>query len=345
MAKEVAAQKLADGKIVSVQPGLHAPEARRFQGALVPPFSAQADVTDAEIERVVQGMKSDEKLATAAEFVMAALNDPAKGPQAGGNAVVLIDDLWAKELQGEVVLALALRVARGEWPASAAQRDRCRERAVELLHAKGDWRGAWAGAQQLAGSSDDPEIRARARLRQAALVADLYRVGATPQPDLAALREFLRDALVLLPDALEADARRMESVYVQTFAWEGCWERVEVLAEDFLAQHGEGSADSLVVRSLLAQSMARFDRLPDAKQGLKGVAEAPLARAEFFRFGMERRDPRYMAREALARLEELEARRDPPVIPKEVLTTPTLTVAQPVAEAEDAAPAPPVTPP
>jgi hypothetical protein len=313
-ADELRVQKVAEARVVVLRPEVRAPE-ELASGPLLPPFlpTATDDVQDPweAARRQLTDFVDRVPLADArtAQDHLAKLDAQTdvheRGPAAAALALLL-----ARERQHpEAALFLAGKVARGEWTVDPEQRLRCAELVADLLYGhRRDWRGAWAATRTLLNDpARDRDGRTRDRLRQVALLVDLAARAEEPSPSWEEVRAALRRAY----DGASIDNRRLlakiELVYMQTFAWQGNWERVEMLAADLIRRYPQQRHETALARVFLARSLERTRSWQRALEQLDIVLQMVLPPDDALVMGFEALDLRALARDERARLAALAA--------------------------------------
>lgn len=346
--RELKAQSVAEGSIVGVPTRSESPLV--LHGPLAEPFAhpTGADfAADRLLLRVNSLAPSDILEAGHLEVLTAALTGSAPLPEdAGVVALTVAERCYAARIEPELVLAFACHTASGRWPATAEHRDRAARIACEMIYGHlRDWRAAWAAARATASGSTNAALRTEARLLQAALMVELVREGALPAPTMVDVRRQLRQAFEIAPDAEHEELlERIHVLYIQTFAWEGRWERVEALSDAFLAAHDASTARGVMVRTLLAKSVLRKELYGEAREILGAAIATPLTPAEFLRLGYETRDPRNAALVAMRQVGRMEAGSDPlpaPVTIEQEAEAGGVRTIEPADAAPEPAPAPP----
>jgi hypothetical protein len=322
LAEEMRVQRLAEPRIVPLPISTTGRAPRGYSAApLLPPFTPSTP-------RAALATPGEDAMRTAVERLMLTIDDETRlgqlrsllslwaagnfnDPALGTGAVVAARSLWDKMVEPEVSLFLAGRVARGEWAAPTADRLAARELMADLLYGhRRDWRAAWIAARELeVAEGRDPVRRSMDRLRQAALMVEIFQRGVEPVPTMADVRLRLRRAHEGLPVGSSEAERRIHLVYIQTFAWEGDWSRVETLARAYLRDHAApgapATAHAALARVLLAQSLERHERYDEALRILSEVINTPIPAEERLRLGVTTRDITEEARVLYRRFQQL----------------------------------------
>lgn len=308
---ELARQKVATGKIVRLD---SAGEPRGFTGPASKPFTAGFDMDPSSLGQLSDEMRStldglvvdaDSETAHQVEKMLGLLADGKfADPGVAHGAVAAAKVLWDRRVSPDATLYLASRVASGAWPLppeDAAVKQEARNLVYRLLHGhKRDWRGAWQAARYLERTAEnDSETRATNMLRKAALRVDLVERGTDPKPSFASIREHLRRAYEIAPEESRELRAQIEIVYLQTFAWEGNWERVEPIAKALAARYDDQPAYTAMARILHAQSLERVREYKHAQEILNEVAAMKIPRNRHLRFGMKTLNPADVAAEKL----------------------------------------------
>ncbi|MCC5878057.1 MAG: hypothetical protein JJU11_17705, partial [Candidatus Sumerlaeia bacterium] len=150
----------------------------------------------------------------------------------GRGAMIAARHFWETMVEPEAALFLSSRVASGIWPAPPEAIEEARVMTADLLYGhRRDWRAAWGTTRFLEGERTRPtEKRVMDRLRMAALMAELHAEGREPAPTPQRVRQHLRRSREMLTESRPEIEKRIDYFYLQTFAWEGAWGRVETLA-------------------------------------------------------------------------------------------------------------------
>ncbi|MBX3728483.1 MAG: SPOR domain-containing protein [Candidatus Sumerlaeia bacterium] len=312
-AEELRAQQVAEARVVVLRPEVRAPE-ELASGPVLPAFLATAAADQDPWEGVrrqladfVERVPLADSRATQEHLAKleAETNVHERGPAAAALAELLARD----RQHPEAALFLAAKVARGEWPADPEHRLRCAELAADLLYGhRRDWRAAWAATQALLNDpARDRNGRTRDRLRQVALLVDLAARAEEPAPSWEDVRAALRRAY----DGATVENRRLlakiELVYMQSFAWQGNWERVEMLAADVVRRYPQQRHETALARVFMARSLERTRSWQRALEQLDIVLQLELSPDDALVMGFEALDLRALARDERARLAALAA--------------------------------------
>lgn len=333
--KELAAQRLADGRVVELPLPRDGRPAAGFNTApLLEPFTPTdgrglpGEMTAEEARRRLRTLAleidgdapagEDVPADAADQLVLAFLDAWQSGDwdeeTAGSGAVIAARRLWSNHSEPDLALHIAARVARGEWAAPPEKVEEARLLAARLLYAhRRDWRGAWAAVRLMEGERTRPlASRLDDRLRQAALLVELHDRAGDPRPTLAQVRQHLRRTQEMIPaDGHGETARSLQLVYLQTFAWEGNWGRVEELTRAWLKRHDtepSPSGQALLARYFLARSLERHEAWDEAQELLASIVTANVDPAKRLRLGLTTRDIALEARQLQQRFRE-ESRR------------------------------------
>ncbi|MBI1291161.1 hypothetical protein GC173_07935 [bacterium] len=313
--RELKQQSVAEGRVVVVPASSEAP--RVLHGPLLPPFELPADprfTADVMIERVKALELSNQLEQGQGEALVAALSKEGDLPgDIGLTAVLVAERCMALASEADLALYLSCTVASGVWPATVQHRERAQQLAASLLYGHlRDWRAAWSASRAIALNSSSAVYRTEARLRLAALQVELVREGGDQTPSFVEVRRQIRQAYELAPEAdQDVLLERAQIFYINTFAWEGAWDRVEILADDFLKTHDATTAQGVMARTLLAKSLLRKELYSEARELLTSAVATPLNATEFLPLGFASRDPRNAAIVALRQLGRIEAGSDP----------------------------------
>ncbi|CAN5207454.1 hypothetical protein BH09SUM1_BH09SUM1_07650 [soil metagenome] len=326
LAEELRIQNVAQGKVVALPVEPRAPLGYTGE-SLLPAFAPSqetgpgktlsANDAHTRIESEEPQFDSTRK-AVAQDFLKAWGDGDEKNPVVGRGALSVCDYFLEKQTEPELILYLAGRVARGQWGATPDEKSRAAQITSELLYGyRRDWRGAWRAAKAIEASAVTTDAKALARLRQAALMVELIERRIDPGPTFAEIRSELRVAHEGIDPAAENTEQRVELVYVETFAWEGNWSRVEELSRAFLKDHPKETASRALVKILLAQSLERTQQIDEAKKLLIEVIGTGDFAGDPIRLGMETLDVKRLANEKLRYFNQMtEGLMDPAAKPK-----------------------------
>lgn len=320
LADELAEQGVVDGVVVETPRGADVAELA-FGGPLLPAFTPGV----ASVEKLVEGDKLAAQLDDLARTppplvpdtwdedlaIIRAADEPA--PR-GSAALRVVEYLAEQRREADVALALACRVARGEWTATPAERLRAGDIAADLLygHAR-DWRAAWAASTALLANPDrDAAGRTRDQLRLAALAIELAATDATPRPSWNAVRARARRAFETAPER-DGDRLRIkaELLYLQTFALEGRWDRVEEIATEFLGRAQDYPWECALARLQLARALERHGDVEKVTAQLDRVIMMRLDDKDAVTMGFDVPDLAERARLQRERVVSEDARRRP----------------------------------
>ncbi|MDK2970802.1 MAG: hypothetical protein PWP23_557 [Candidatus Sumerlaeota bacterium] len=318
-ARELQVQEVADAKVMTLDAAAKVPE-EIAEGPVLPAFlptPLEGEEPAAKWESVRRELMAykDTVIVTEANNVeecIAKLDSETDQHLRGPAAAQLVDLLVHDRKHPEAALYLAGKVAREQWPADPETRIRCGEVVADLLYGhRRDWRGAWSATRSLlADPLRDRDGRTRDRLRQVALLIDLVAEDADPAPSWQAIRAALRRTY----DGATVDNRRLlakiELVYMQTFAWEGRWDRVEMLARDVVRRYPQQRPETALSRIYLARSLERKRDWGTALEQLDLLLQMDLPPEGSLTMGFEPLDLKGMARKERERLAGLAAGAD-----------------------------------
>lgn len=214
----------------------------------------------------------------------------------GRGAMIAARHFWETMAEAESALFLSSRVASGVWPAPPEAIEEARVMTAELLYGhRRDWRAAWGATRLLEAERTRPvEARVKDRLRMAALMVELQSEGREPAPTLQRVRQHLRRSREMLVEPSPEIEKRIDLFYLQTFAWEGEWGRVETLARAWMDTHGseeQPTGHEMAARILLARSLERVGEWTEAVRLLDTVLNTTIEPQHRLRMGMRTRDP------------------------------------------------------
>ena len=321
LAEELRVQGIAEGRVVELPPELRPLKPRGITGEYLPAFLATIDrspKTKPKAQKIREKIASETREETAGEknskasiqlFLKAWERGEDRNPDIGAGAIVAAETLWERRTAPEETLYIAGRVARGEWQSTAEERLRAQVLVADLLYGhRRDWRAAWQAARALeANTLRTASGQASDKLRQAALLVELADRRVQPAVEFAVIRRLLREAQEIAPETDKKIAARINSVYVQTFAWEGNWLRVEDLATGFLRDYPDELALGAMVRIQLARSYERTRAYAKAASELDTVIGTSIPYDQFPRLGIQTLDPRDYARLEYSRITRIQA--------------------------------------
>jgi hypothetical protein len=324
--EELTVQKLADGRVILVPDGERDREALPFRGPLLPAFHSLGNPEPNTADLAVRmratsaAIMVDERNAmNAAIDLMDAgtFDDPALGDSITPALLRIRDDGSAADL----ILPAAERIARGEWAASPRWRLAAMELCADLyLGARRDIRSALHATQALLDEPQrTPEGRARDLLRLEALNGLVLAKGAEPFPSFTRMRSQLRLVYEQTPEGEVKTRARTALLTLQTFAWEGNWERVIEFGEEFLSEFGNDPAVFQVGAVLVARGYETVENYKRAIIILDQAIAAKVARSERFRVGDQLVNAREMASQWQAYFRALESGVDRPARPAEII--------------------------
>lgn len=303
--KELITQDIASPRIVRLGVDTEIPP-EPVDGPFLEPFlpTPQAGKAPLTLDQVADRLRSFIREVSITEGTEAERNTETllsetdvhqRGPAAAYLAVQMHDE----RLYPEAVLFLASKVARSEWPADRQPTIQCREIVAELLREhRRDWRGAWSATEALLGDpARDGAGRARDRMRQAALHVDLVAGSGETVPQWPEVRGLLWRAYATAPENERQLLAKIELVYMQTFAWEGDWDRVEPLARSLIRRYPAQRTETSYARVFLARSLERERNWDDAIAQLDIVLQMQLPLEESLFMGYKPLDIKEMARE------------------------------------------------
>jgi hypothetical protein len=310
-AKELELQDIPSAKIVDVPQGITY-DKMGVDGPLRDPFTpSTAD------SRLIDAEQAARQVAMLVESPPAGISDPARlaleklaiesnWAAFGNDAGVVAAELARLKVEVQLAFFLSSKVASGEWPASDPVRLAAGEVAADLLYGwLRDWRATWAASNALLEDpARSPAGRARDRLRLAAVEVDHASAPTPLRPEWNRVRLQLRRAWDEVPLNAEREQAKIELVYLQTFAWEGNWGRVEELGRQFVARHKTRFPHEAGLALLMvAQSMERREAWDEALEMLDGhFAGRPLPAQDGLYMGFDRLDLSERYRQARRRL-------------------------------------------
>lgn len=317
VARELAARRVADARAVPFPVGVRSPGGQ-VQGPFLPAFlptpgqapkapSESQVLTDLRAIAMTMASEAGTNLETLVGRFEAAERAEEKGPAAAAIVAILNQARTAPE----VALYLAGPVARGEWPAPKPARLACGEVVADLLYGhRRDWRGAYSATRALLDDEDrTPEGRLRDLLRLAALEVDLASSGSGLRPSFQDIRARLRQAWDEPAEAPRTRAK-LELVFLQTFAWEGRWDRVDGIAREYIRRNAQFLPETGLARIYRARSLERTRDYAEAINQLSIVINQVRDPADGLFMGFERRNLRGEANRWRRHFERLAATED-----------------------------------
>jgi len=262
-------QKIAEPEIIELRPS----EAEEFRAEKVfadldQPFQNKRGLTDKwvmseenrdKIQNVVNYLPEDEGASVLASWNVATSDDVDEMAQAQALADVL-KALVDQKRYPELTYYLALPIASGELPASDQDRILARETVADLEYGHfRDWKAAWASSNALLRESKRSEAgKVRDHLRKIALQIELER-DRVPGVEIhwENIRSQLRQIYDMVPVEQNRLMAKVELVYLQTFAWEGDWDRVAEVGANFITRHQTHVGEVVLARFYYARSFER----------------------------------------------------------------------------------------
>lgn len=314
VAEELRVNRVAKPRLVTAVSG--AP-----QSVVIPPDFQLAPFTpspdknfaqpeEATIIKLLNEVATTSDLSADAEIRTAASLWEAKqtaNPALGDGAYLAARRFWDAATNPEESLFLAGKVARGEWAASPQARSGAQDLVSDLLYGhRRDWRGAWLAAAIIQEQSVPSSERAlAARLRQIALEVELIDKSAAPNFSFATIRGHLRQLAEATPDTFGKLHADIQLIYLNTFAWEGNWERVDQVGAEIIATSAEFPYHASMARILRAQSLERKESWLAALSLLAEARTTLIPKPLLPRMGMTTFDPAVLAAEKAVLIESL----------------------------------------
>jgi len=324
--EELTVQKLADGRVIQIPDSERDSNALPFRGPLLPPFHTKgnpkpntADLAS-RMRATSAGIVVEERNALDAAIEMMELgkfDDPALGDSVAPALMRIRDDGSAAEL----ILPAAERIARGEWAASPKARRAAMELCADLyLGSRRDIRATLHATNVLLDEPQrSPEGRARDLLRLEALNGLVLAKGAEPLPSFTRMRSQLRLAFEQTPETAMKTRGRIALLALQSFAWEGNWERVIEFGEVYLSEFGNDPAAFQIAAVLVARGYESVEDYKRAIIVLDQAIAARVARSERIRVGDQLVNAREMASLWQAYFRALESGVEQPPRPAEII--------------------------
>jgi len=296
LAREVRSRGLAEPRVIPYPAGAAASDIE-VAGPLTKPFlptpgSGPKPLSFEEVLQNLRGAAVDIAPESRSDYdnALGELERAAKDDRRGVAAARLVRILAASRRQPEEALHLAGRVARGEWQAPVEDQLACGEVVADLLYGeRRDWRGAWAASQALASHpSRDADGRLRDALRIAALEVELAASASEPRPSWDRIRAGLRRAWDLRAEDRRSRSK-LELVFMQTFAWQGRWDRVEPAARAIIDRYSEEEcpAEVALARIYVARSLERRGDYEQAIGILSRVLSSDIPAGKGLRMGFD----------------------------------------------------------
>ncbi|MCB2156641.1 hypothetical protein KQI84_17330 [bacterium] len=304
VADELKAQKLADAEIVALPRGTQG-AAAEIEGPFLQPFLPTPGLAKpydwevrgkARLRGILRSLPEYDVEEFQQHMTLVLTGDNDSGFR-GAAALAIAKRLMDEHSDPDLTLFLAGKVARNEWTASTPETLQAGEYVADILYGnRRDWRGAWSATEALINHPDRTlQGRVRDRLRRAALLVDLAAGSQTPKPSWGEVRSELRQAWDLLPAGNPKLAAKIELMYMETFAWQGQWDRVEELARTLTERYPDQKAESAVASVFLARSLERRSGIEEALMILDRVIQQDYAPGETLYMGTEALDIREMA--------------------------------------------------
>lgn len=302
---ELKSQKVAKGAIVPMavtankSQGFSGPTKKAFEVVFPSDPQAQKQLQDElsdELEMMAGELDGDqEKLIR--EMLVKLQAGKLRDPALARGAVTAAQVFWDRKVASEPALYLASRVASGNWPVAATDQDKlfqAKNLTYDLLYGtRRDWLGAWKIATEMerqAGESG--EVKSQNLLRQAALMVDLVQQQSDPKPSFEVVREKLLAARHAAPETSTLLLAQIDYLYLQTFAWQGNWNRVEEMATALSEKYQESApVYAGLSRVWLAKSLERHERYRKAVEILQAELSNRYAQSLWPRRGYKTLNP------------------------------------------------------
>jgi len=311
--KDLNLQDWAEGKVVSLEVPNDgsAPEGIKggnFFSPFQPSEPLDEELVRRQLRRYFAGTGDPE-----IQRVLEAFSNESIMRRQGPVVAKMAETLWENRAGGDAALYLASNVASGKWPAPGPEAFRAKVIARDLFYGHTrDWRAAWASAEALQNDpARDQAGRASDELRQAALLVDLLNQDTPHAPSLSYIRQAIRQAYAMIPEQDNTLKARAELFYLQTFAWQGDWERVERTAPYLVKRYPNQPAQKAMARILLAKSLERKRDYDRAVEILASVQGQSIPQSEHLRMGNRLTDPREIAAAEMERFQELKSLDEP----------------------------------
>lgn len=326
---ELATARVADGRVVEATDALGEREPRAFSGPTMEPFHRPIPDPNPELSRirVVTACRPAAKALPTPELQLAATNalglleSKAYADVALGDGLVpVLEALRSSGERIEDMMYAAERIARGQWAASPLARLRAMELCADMYFGSlRDVRAAWSATHALLRQPmRTPDGILRDRLRLDALAGLVLAQGSVPHPSMTHLRASLR---VVFTEA-EGDPRlrgRAALLALQTFAWEGRWDRVREFGEGMLTEFSTDAALYQLAAVYVARGYEETEEWDRAIKLLDRAVAINLARSERFMIGDRLVNAREMASRWQSYFRALEAGVTAPPRPPEIL--------------------------
>ncbi|MDX2177101.1 MAG: hypothetical protein SF028_11605 [Candidatus Sumerlaeia bacterium] len=357
LAAEFRSQRIVEGRVAKLPRSARAIPAPGVDGPFLPSFAisprpGRAPLRDEELRPVLEDGKISSLGERQALFdeALAALDAGNLRATALGDAAVLaanplVGSVEARDRQ----LAMLERVASGRWGASPAVRRAAAEACADIyLGDRGDVGAAWRATRALLA---DPEADAASAamdlLRREAISATLLTTAGAPPPSFAAMRSRLRAAYDRAPEEAVEVRARIALFYLRTFAWEGRWDRVREVGEEYLTRFPSEPGETQAAALLLARSYEAYEQYDGALVVLDKYAGSYVQPEARLRSGTRTVDPMASAREWREYLLNLSVGVEPARRPAEAVLTEDrqpLAIAVPVPKRAPGVPAAAPTP-
>ncbi len=318
---EIRNQDLSDTKLLEIE---RPEEVIEFAGPLSKPYDiglerwedgqvAKADKYIKQLkDRVVESPPMPRGIQTSVrELTKGWLEEDIKDPnvQMIDGALDAIRFLWDVQDSPDLLLFLSTQVASGHWLADASQasgREKAEEVAFQMIygHMK-DWHRAWLiTTSEINAPDSDEKRKALNLLRQAGLMIQLIQDRRTPRPTIPDVRARLRQAYEICPEEETELLARIELFYLQSFAWEGRWDRVEEIGRAMVYRLKDNPAAIAYTKVWLARSLMRYNDPEPVKELLTSIEELDISRDDFLRYGFKELDPYKLAESAMEEIPE-----------------------------------------
>lgn len=295
---EMISQKVAEPQVVSLEPAQAALVEATLMGPLRSPFTDDLGYTESWFRTALVQNRLQEQVAglpianplEVMEVLVTYLNREVVELERGDAAGEVLATLYEHRILPEESFFLARLLAARELPASDETRLLAMEVCAELYqgHFK-DWRRAWATNRLLQFEQGrTPAGLIRDQMRQLGLQVELQsRTGSSYVLDFPAVRAELRTLYDRVPVEDPRLGAKVELFFLQTYAWEGNWDRVNELGRQYINRNQAHKGELAAAQILYARSFEQTLEYSQAIAVLEGLSEHLPTRSEALYHGFE----------------------------------------------------------
>lgn len=290
--QELREQAIADGRVVRLPAGSVGSVPEGIVGPRYPAFRAPMPEERPGHDELLREVQSLREFLSPGDYAAVSLSLELWGrgdtwqPEMGAGALAAAKAMVIAGRNPRLVLALVEPVAAGDWAATPQVRQACAGMVAEMRIALGDIRAALAAIAALERMPGiTAETRALCHLRRAAVDASLLAAGEDPRPTTAHIRARLMDAYAAAPEEALRTRARIALLYMQTLAWDGEWDRLRDVGQEFAQRYRDVEGVLQAGQLLLARTFERDSDWRAGAEMLDRVLAAPVAPENALRVG------------------------------------------------------------